>query len=236
MPSGPLLLRALRRADALVALTREMRQEMIAAGLPPERITIVPSGVELPPGEPGPPEPDRLLFAGRLDRAKGLETLLEAVRILRASRPRAVLGVFGRGPEEAALRATAARLGLGEAVSFEGWTDRLEAELARSSAVVLPTLGEGMSNVLLEAMAAGRPVVTTDIPANRELVTHGENGLLAPPGDPAALAGAIGTLLDDPGLARRMGSQGRRRAERDHSLDAMAARYERLLLGGGAPA
>lgn len=238
MRSGPLLLHILRRADAFVALTEEMRAEMAAAGVAPGRISVIPNGVALPREAPSPAGgrgAGAVVFAGRLHRQKGVATLLEAFASLLPRSRGLTLRVFGRGPEEPALRRRVVDLGLEGCVDFAGWTDRLAEELGRARLAVLPTLGEGMSNVLLEAMAAGCPVVTTDIPANREVVVDGASGLLVPPGDPAALAAAMRRLLEEPALAARLAEGGRARVEARFTLRAVARRYVELFTGLARP-
>jgi glycosyltransferase involved in cell wall biosynthesis len=98
--------------------------------------------------------------------------------------------------------------------------------LAGLDVAVLPSRAEGMSNAVLEYMAAGRPIVATAVGATPELLADGEHGLLVPPGDPAALAAAIGKLLRQPELARRLGAAARRRARERYSREAMVRRFE----------
>lgn len=228
MRSGCLLLKFLRHAAAFVALTGEMRDEMAAAGIPLARIAVIPNGVALPAAPAvaaGSRDARDVVFAGRLEPQKGVSVLLEAVASLVAERRQLRLRLFGRGPGEPDLRRRAAELGLERHVLFAGWTDRLGEELGRAGMAVLPTLGEGMSNVLLEALAAGCPVVTTDIPANREVVVDGVSGLLVRPGDAAALAAAMRRILDEAGLAARLEAGGRTRIAEHFDIRAVARRY-----------
>jgi glycosyltransferase involved in cell wall biosynthesis len=236
MPSGRWILGSLKRAAALVALTGEMGAQMAAAGLAPERVHVIPNGVDtgfFRPAAGGPDAPPALLYLGRLIPYKGLPDLGAAFAELAAGRRDLVLQVCGDGPERAALAAQLGGLGLADRVRFAGWVGDPRPALAAAAAVVLPTLGEGMSNVLLEALACGRPVVTTDLPANRAVVEEGVSGLLVRPGDPPALAAAIRRVLDEPGLAGRLGDGARRRAVEHFSLAAACGRYRDLLASLG---
>lgn len=231
MPSGRLLRAELRAAAAYVALTEEMREQMAGIGLDPARIVVLPNGVEtarfaLAAAEER--DPLALLAAGRLTPRKGLDDLIDAVALLVAEGRPVTLRIVGDGTERERLRARAESRGLSAAVSFPGWRDDLRPEFAHGGVFVLPSLGEGMSNVLLEAMASGCPVVASDIAANREVVRHGASGLLAPVRDPAALAGALRRIIDDRGLARALGEGARARVEERFSLPAVARGYREL--------
>ena len=171
-----------------------------------------------------PVEPRRVLFVGRCVPLHGLATIVEAAARLG---DRASLVVIGRGPERAAAEARARDLG----VAIE-WRDEvplaaLPAELARS-AVVLGVFGAGrkaamvVPNKVYQAAAAGRPLVTRDGPALREVLTPGEHCVACPPNDPDALAAAIAGLLADPPAAQRMGAAARARLARDFSPARLA--------------
>ncbi len=185
------------------------------------------------PAAARPEGPLRLVFVGRLNPQKGLTFLLAALRALAASSPRTappVLDVVGDGSGRGQLEAEAGGLGLGGRVRFHGWLgrDALRLTLQAADLFVLPSLEEGMSIALLEAMACGLPIVATRVAGSTELVADGENGLLVDPRDAEGLARAVGRLLADPELRGRMG-----RASRARSLDwewgATAERYVALL-------
>jgi sugar transferase (PEP-CTERM/EpsH1 system associated) len=157
---------------------------------------------------------------GRLDERKGHRYFLEAMAAL-AGQQLGVRGlVVGEGRERADIEARQAALGLGERVRILGyWPDLAEA-LAAIDVFVLPSLMEGHPLAVLEAMAAGKPVVATRVGGNPAAVEDGVTGLLVPPRDPGALARAITTIARDPERARRMGREGRRRVEERFSLEA----------------
>jgi len=243
---------ACRMADCIVVNAEAVRQWLIGEGYRPGKIVVIRNGVDLrrfdsqgdghrmrqeigvPHGAP------IVAVVSRLHELKGLDDFLEAAALL-AARHREVrfLIVGGRlalkdgAPvsDDAYLESLARRarhLGISDRVVFTGF--RLDvAELLREVTVsVLPSLSEGLSNVLLESMAAGVPVVTTPVGGSPEAVVDGETGFLVPTRNPGALARAIDPLLADAGLARRMGEAGRRRIVEHFSLDGMARATERL--------
>jgi L-malate glycosyltransferase len=177
----------------------------------------------------GIPDGPLLLFVGRLDRHKGAADLLRALPALvkRFSKLTAVL--LGDGPAREELRSLAATLGVTTHVRLVGVADPIPF-LQAADAFVLPTLGEGMSNALLEAMAAGLPCVTTRIPANLDLITHGDTGLLVEPANPEELQHAISRLLDNPDLSLRMGNRARQRVQIAYSAERMVAAYRNLFV------
>lgn len=192
-----------------------------AIGVPASSFRIVPNGVDVAhyaAAEPFPelvdPERPALLFVGRLERRKGLEPLVRAFTRLKAERPEVRLFVVGEGPERDRCQALLpARLR--SDVVFLGRVahDDKARFFASCDLFVAPALGgESFGIVLLEAMAAGRPVVASDLPGYRSVVRDGLQGHLVPPNDPAALAATIGALLDNPALGRAMAEEGGRTA------------------------
>ena len=213
----------LRNVDRWVALTPPMKEEICSLGVAPERVTIIPNAAAVPVDAahvPGVRErhrralgltyPQITVYTGRLSREKGLDTLLHAWELVRKRCPHAHLLLLGEGGAfrnvETELRALCRRLGLDSVVHFLGHVSNVNDFLMACDVFVLPTRVEGMSNSLVEAMAAGAVVVTTDIPANRVLIDHGGNGLLVQPDDPAGLASALCEVL---GFPRRVPPAGR---------------------------
>jgi phosphatidyl-myo-inositol alpha-mannosyltransferase len=194
-----------------------------ALGVPPSRFTVIPNGVEVARFADAAPFDDLradgrplLLFVGRLEKRKGLEPLIRAFTLLKADRPEVRLLVVGDGAE----RDRCAELlpaGLRADVTFLGRVD--QADLPRYYATcdlyVSPALGgESFGIVLLEAMAAGVPIVASDLPGYRSVARDGVQGRLVPPGDPRALADAIRLLLDNPSLRAAMAGEGQRTVAR----------------------
>ena len=190
-----------------------------ALGVPARSFTVIPNGVEVDrfrdvaplEGIHDPARPT-LLFVGRLEQRKGLEPLIRAFTLLKAERPDLRLLVVGDGPERqrcqellpTRLRADVVFLGRVADADLPGC-------YAAADLYVSPALGgESFGIVLLEAMAAGRAVVASDLPGYRSVVTDGVEGRLVPPGDPSALAVAIGALLDNPSLRQAMATEGAR--------------------------
>lgn len=221
-------------------VSEEVRQAMIArAHVPPDTITTIYNGIECALQEISGPCPParmetRLALIGRLHRQKGHSVLLEAVAIIINSNRRVHLYLAGDGPDEDLLRQQASTLGIADSVTFSGVVDDVVAFMADIDIVVLPSLWEGMPNVLLETMAAGRPIVATNLPGIEEMVQDGISAVLCEPGLARPLADAIMRLMDDPGMARSLARAAqlevRRRFDIVRTVAATQSLYERLLL------
>jgi glycosyltransferase involved in cell wall biosynthesis len=174
---------------------------------------IVHYGIE-PDGEPAlySGATPRLLCVGRLIPIKGHIVLLRAFAEARERLPGLQLDIAGRGPLEPALKALVRELGIDDAVHFLGHVSPIQSAIERSTAVVVPSMGEGFGMVALESMERARPVIAAEIGGLGELVRDGETGVLVPPGEAEPLRDAIVRVAGDFELARRMGEAGRRRA------------------------
>jgi len=208
-------------------------------GLPPRRITVVPNGVDTdffhpnPNGRPqGPPV---LLSVARLVPDKDHDTLLQAFGPLSQRHPGAELWLVGNGPKKPALEQKVQALGLPGRVKFLPGNQDLRPLYHQADLFVLSSREEALPNVILEAMAAGLPVVATRVGGVPEAVVSEATGLLVSPRDPNSLAVALRRLLDDPEAGRTMGRQGRQRVLDHFSFAAMVSRHEevwtRLLWG-----
>ncbi len=234
------------RLPAVVTVSESSRRDIAAQlGVRPERMSVVPVGVDHTVFEPMPdvhPVPGRLIVTSSSDvPLKGLVPLLEAVAKLRTERD-IELVVIGRPRPGGRVDRAIARLSLGDVVRcVSGISDReLAALYGEAQVAVVPSLYEGFSLPAVAAMACGVPVVATTGGALPEVVGRdGETGLLVPPGDPGSLAVAIGRMLDDPDLRRRLGTAGRQRvmAKFTWSVTAKgtAACYEAMLDGRPLP-
>jgi glycosyltransferase involved in cell wall biosynthesis len=165
-----------------------------------------------------------VLTPARLHQQKGHAYLLTAAALV----PDATFVLAGDGPLRAELEQRARELGVAGRCLFLGERADVPDLLAAADLFLLPSLWEGLPLSVLEAMAAGRPVVATAIGGTDEAVTDGVTGLLVPPRDPAAIAAAIARLRDDPGLAERLAAAGRARVEREFSSRATAERVMRI--------
>jgi glycosyltransferase involved in cell wall biosynthesis len=201
----------------------------LAAGLvreenvPPHRVEVIANGVELPAetAEPG-RRPARGVVVANLIDYKGHADLVDALALLDA--PPSIC-LVGEGPERERLTRRIAACGLGHVVHLAGAVPDARALLADYQFAILPSHMEGLPNAVLEAMAAGLPVIATAVGGVPELVADRVTGILVPPRAPAALAVAIRELAGDPALRRRMGAAARRAAERS-GVDVCAARHE----------
>jgi glycosyltransferase involved in cell wall biosynthesis len=209
--------------------------EVIPNAVPSERFAVIPDTAlrnELTGGTARP----LVLTVARLDAQKGHRYLLEAATQI----PEAIFVLAGDGPERPALERQAAALGLDDRVRFLGRRSDIPALLAVCDLFVLPSLYEGLPLSILEAMAARRPVVATEIAGTCEAVTGGVTGLLVPPADPAALAQAIRRLLAEPARGAALADAAHARMQAEFSAAAMVQRvtnvYDRLLCGEVAPA
>lgn len=219
-------------AAAIVANSEGLQQlAQRTANIP---VALATNGIDLetysPPTQPRSDGVFRILFVGRLVEQKGLRYLIETLPAVQAKSPSPVeLLVVGDGPAMPALQQQATDLGLSNAVRFAGWQQRAAMPGLYQSADVFafPSFEEGMPNVVLEAMASGLPIVTTDIYGNRELVTDGDNGYLTPPADTLALQHALTTLAQDVALRSRMGARAQLRTE-DYGWQRTARIYAEL--------
>lgn len=232
---------ASRLADMVVANAEAVRQVCLRdEGVKPERCEVVRNGLDIQGFDAqaekldGPlPDGPRVAVIGNLWPVKGHRTLVEAVALLPPELRKVKFVCAGEGPEREWLTRRIAELGLQERVVLLGHRLDVPAVLAHAQAACLCSSAEGLSNALMEAMAARLPIVATAVGGNPELVREGETGFLVPYGDPRALADRLASLLSRPELAREMGQRGRRRIEQELSLERMAeghgALYRRVL-------
>ncbi|MFG6562803.1 glycosyltransferase [Sulfitobacter sp. 1A13421] len=194
------------------------------------RIKVVHCGIEpakFAAPAPLPDGPRRLVSIGRFVEQKGQLALIDAMARLHDSHPDLHLTLIGDGPLRGAIEAEVARHGLQERVTLTGWVDeaRVTAELGAAHALVMPSFAEGLPMVVMEAMAAARPVIATYIAGTPELVQPGETGWLVPAGDVAALAEAMAALHDAPLTAlEEMGTKARTRVFTRHDVAREAAK------------
>jgi glycosyltransferase involved in cell wall biosynthesis len=210
-------------------------------GVPRRRLRLLPNVIDVnafvPSAADEAARPFTVAAIGRLDANKRFD---RALRVVASARPRIArdvrLIVAGAGPDRSALEALAVRLGLGGQVTFAGAVADIRPLLGQADCLLLTSDAEGTPNVILEAMAAARPVIATAVGGVSALVEPGRTGLLAARDDEAALAGAVVRLAGDPGLTARMGRQGRARVSEHYSLQGLEehlrALYREVLPSG----
>ena len=231
-----------RGAAAVVVNAEAIRRHMLEAGLAPARVFLLHNILDVAEFDaaavrpfsvaaglgPGP----CVACVARLNAEKDVATFIRAARKVRDRRPDAVFVVVGDGPERGALESLAAELKISDAMVFLGDITEVPALLKHMSAgVLVPSRNEGLSNSILEYMAAGLPVVATDCGGNRELVEDGVTGFVAPCGHADRVAEAIVRLLEDPSKAKAMGGVGRARVVQGFAPAVLARRMKELYDG-----
>jgi glycosyltransferase involved in cell wall biosynthesis len=224
--------------DHYVANSQSAVEMLARRGLPDGKFTVIPNGIDADEWTvPANPAADRrrVLCVANFRPVKRITLLLDALGVLASRGIPAHCTLAGDGPMRPALEARVERLGLRGRVTFAG---RLPSEAIRellgsATVLVLPSRWEGMPVSIMEAMAAGVPVVACDVPGVRDLVEDGVTGTLVGGSDPHALADALARLFDNPGELGRLGAAGRARVRRDYTLELQAERhaatYRRLL-------
>jgi len=234
---------ALRLATDILVNSAAVKERIVEAhGASSHRITVVPNGVDLdrfsPRQAPRPAGPELIVGAvSNLRPEKGLDHLVQAVGLVRDSGRTVRLVIHGEGPLRRDLEVLVAGLQLEAWVSLPGSTREPETALRGLDVFVLPSLSEACSNGLMEAMATALPVIATSVGGNPGLVQHEATGLLAPAGDPGALAHAIVRLAENPTMAAELGERARTHARAQFGMDQMVSRTEALYarsLGGAA--
>jgi glycosyltransferase involved in cell wall biosynthesis len=172
------------------------------------------------------PDKVTLFSAGRLARQKGFIHLIEAASLLAERRSDLAFAVAGKGRLEGVLKQAVERRGLDRQFRFLGFVDSVDPYLKGCDVFVLPSLFEGMPNAVMEAMALGKPVILSDVNGARELVEDGKSGIIVPPADAGALAGAIERLVDDPALRAGLGRAARDRVRERFTIEAMVTHLE----------
>jgi len=230
--------------DRFVAITGAISDALASEGIPRSRTVKIPNGVDTNRFAPaGPNERERsrkslglsdrrvVTCMGSMKAVKGLDVLLRAWSKVTVSQPGAHLLFVGKqtpAGQFKSLSNLARQYGIGKSLTFVGEVREVRRYLWATDVFVLPSLREGMSNALLEALSCGLPVVTTDIPGMEEAVRNHVNGLVVPPGNHEALREGILNLLEDRELADRLGTAARKTAVERFSFDMIAPRYEEL--------
>src|SRR6267378_948599 len=212
--------------DRIAAISGAVREALVRSGVDAAKIDVVPSGIDVAPGlsparrlelraELGCADPDVVgINVAALSPGKSHEDLLRATAIASRRAPRLKLWIAGEGPLEETLRKEQRTLGLDGTVTFLGFRTDVEALLRAADFFCTPTSSEGLGSSILEAMAAGLPVVATRVGGIPEIVEDGRTGVLVPPSDPAAFAESMVAMAARADLRREMGKSGREHAGR----------------------
>jgi glycosyltransferase involved in cell wall biosynthesis len=232
-----------RGPDRLIAISRRVRDVLLADGIPPERIALIPSGIALdPPSQPAegpslrtrlaaPPAAPIVLTIATLAGYKDHPTLVDAAAHLRPRDPMTRWAVCGAGGLLEEIRADVARRGLADRLRYLGYVAGARGLLPEADVFCLSSKTEGLGTSVLDAMAAGVPVAATAGGGIPEMIEHEVTGLLAPVGDGAALAAAVDRLLDDRPLARRLADAARERVRAfdiERTIDRTVALYREV--------
>jgi glycosyltransferase involved in cell wall biosynthesis len=219
-------------ADWVVCVSHDSRRVAAAEGIPPVRLRTIWNGIDparFPPADPAGPGP--VVAVGRLSPEKDYATLVRAAALAVREAPDFRLRLGGGGACEGDVRALIRSLGLGEVVTMLGPVSDVPGLMAAGSVFALSSLTEGVSLTVLEAMAAGLPVVATAVGGNPEVVVDGTTGVLVPAADPRRLADALVALWKDPGRRAVLGAAGRRRVNECFDVRRTVASYELLYRG-----
>lgn len=246
---GRWIRRATLEAQAFIAPSRTILEEMMQAGYDPQRATQIDNGVAVSTADlpaqarqqarrslgdwnaslQADDDHPVVVFTGRLHEAKGLRELLEAWKIVRQSQPRARLWLIGEGDLAPELARRSAELGLDNSVVMPGVFDDVDELLTAADLFVLPSHQEGLSLSLLEAMSHSLPCIVSDIPGNRQAIEHDREGLLVPVRHIESLAGAILQLIARPDERARLGAAAKLAAASRFSIERMASEHLEVL-------
>jgi glycosyltransferase involved in cell wall biosynthesis len=227
-------------AHGVLVNATAVRDRLTAGGHSRRGISVIRNGVDIDRFAPRPPDvalraslglaskTPLVALVSRLNPMKGIDDFVQAMALLTGRYPEARFVIVGDGASRRELEEQARRLGLAERVVFTGTQLNVAAILSQATISVVPSLSEGLSNVVLESMATGIPVVATRVGGTPEILEDGVTGLLVPPCDAPELAAAVGRLLGDPAMARRMGDAGRARAVARFSMPTMVSQTETL--------
>jgi len=237
---GRLRLHFIRRwVDVVIVLDDAMRQEVITAGFDPARVRLLPNGIDstaigtsdlVSPSRPMMNPEDRItaIFVGRLTKQKSLPTLLSALSIAVQSCPSLHLVLLGDGPERSNLEHQAVALAITRQVTFAGYHPNVESYLRSAHIFVLPSVSEGISNALLEAMSFGLPCLASSVGGNVEVLDHGKYGVLLPPNDVKAWARALEEMAAAASWRLEMGELARRRIVENYDFRVIGMKYEEM--------
>lgn len=237
----------MRRADRVITIGEAMAEEIVARGIPAEKVGVVPNAVDVGRFSPRQKSADLLAKYGLVGRftvgyisnlgaREGIDDLIRAVGILRSKGTDVACLIAGDGPERLRLDGLVADLGLQDRIVLTGHipNEQIEDHYALIDLFIVPRIDDRASRLVtplkpLEAMAMGLPVIASDLPALKELVSPGERGMVFPPSEPAAMAAVVQSLVDDGGERERLARGGNAWVNEHRTVESNARRYEALL-------
>ncbi len=228
---GKYLLRLLKKTDRLIATSRQTAIEARGEGFSDRQITMIPNGVDtqrFKPSDEYAHSRSRIVCVGRLVKIKGIDVLIESFSRLKREGFPGQLDIVGAGPEHSRLLKKALNFGCAGAVVFHGEVGNVEDYFDNTCIFVQPSLAEGMSNVLLEAMACGLPVIATRTGAATDILQDGINGLLVDVDSAGDIYDAVQKVMNDETFARLLGDNARKTVEDTCSIDGVARKYMEL--------
>jgi glycosyltransferase involved in cell wall biosynthesis len=229
---SPFLLNQLLSANAFVALSDSIREQMETAGVETKRIFTIPNMVDIPALKWRGDGDKRFgaAFVGNFSQQplKGIDVLVRSWKAVVEKYPGALLGLCGGG-DQTAIRQLIHTIGIERNVVFMGFISPIETVLHSSRMFILPSRVEGMSNSLLEAMSLGMPCIATNISGNSDLIKNGVNGILVPPEEDVLLSNAICFLLSETNTATRLGVEARKTIRESHSRSIVVNKYLKLI-------
>ena len=217
-------------ADLVVANSRAAADRLLKEQVPSRKIRVVPNGLDIKLFQTRPPNPRprKVVVVANLRPEKGHEVLIDAAAKILVRFPDATFDIVGGGPLLDTLRARCADRQVARAVTFAGHQEDVAARLAAADIFTLPSRSEAFPNAVLEAMAAGLPIVASAVGGICELLADNGSGLLVPAGDADALAAGLQALMSDPERAARLGAAARMAAETRYSFDRMVTAFDAL--------
>ena len=229
---GSLFLQWVKNVDAVISVCKQSSRELVENGFSRDILVEIPNGVNTHKYSKGIPrgkkELKTITCIGRLDRHKGVDYLLRGFKTLLTETDTVRLVIVGTGPDETHLKYLTEELELQGHVIFRGRQEDIPGILDSTDLFVLPSLSEGMSNVLLEAMSCGLPVVATSVGGNGDLIRDGYNGILIPPKDSKRLSAVLLRLLEDEEFSHSLGKAAEKTVTENYAIDKIGEQYMSL--------
>jgi glycosyltransferase involved in cell wall biosynthesis len=231
--SYPLEMKHIQASDVIMTVSKSIAQELREYHLNPDEVIIVGNGIDekffFPKKRKSQNDKKYILFAGSMDREKGLFDLVDCGRYICSERSDISFILAGSGRDLNKLKRKARKAGLQDRFKFLGQVekDQLVKLYQNATLFVLPSYHEGLPTVLLEAMSCGLPVIATDVRGNRDVISDGENGILVPQRAPKKLAEAIRNLLDDEKTKKTLSENARKTIEEKYTWEAVSSKFLR---------